>query len=147
MKSPCAGGSYQSSTGQSNCLPCPAGSFCTIGAFAPTVCPDKTFSLASADTCTTCPAGFFCTGGSRTACLAGTYQTLTGQSSCVSCDAGHFCPAGASSKTICAGATYSTGGASVCSACSAGSFCVNGIQNPCAAGTYQQLMRYVILSF
>ncbi|MBR2412472.1 MAG: hypothetical protein IKB10_02285 [Alphaproteobacteria bacterium] len=53
-----------------------------------------------------------------TACAAGTYQNVAGQSSCITCPAGSECPtAGLASHTLCEVGEYSVVGAVACLTC------------------------------
>lgn len=137
-----------------DCLMCSVGSFCaTPGLVAPTgdcdaghycarnvTVPNPTSGIVtlpySGDVFTgsievggdVCPAGHTCAAGTSipTPCIAGTYNSLTGQTSCTPCAEGHFCLEG------------STGFSG--SPCPAGFFCPNGTefatQYPCPNGTF-----------
>ena len=127
---PCPAGSY-CPYGAFAPAPCPAGSYCPAASAAPVTCPASTSSPAnstSAAACSLpCPAGSFCPGppGAAGACPAGTYSGA-GASACAACAAapGSFCAAGSASA---AGTP-----------CPPGSFCVGGaaLPVPCAAGLY-----------
>ena len=136
-QTPCAAGSYSSSTGAITCPACPAGSYCIVGSTVAILCPDGQYSSVSAAVCSTCVAGSYCKGGLMKQCSAGSYQPATGQSSCNSCPVGSYCLAGSITFTVCADALFSTGGSSTCNPCPAGSYCKGGVQNQCAAGSYQ----------
>lgn len=144
----CPAGKYSARVGAtqaSDCLPCPAGYFCT----EPTT--DYTANV--------CTAGYFCpegsTAGNTNACPAGTYSTTTGlksASECTVCPVGYYCIADAVTGIIapvaCAAGTYSgriklvaaTDGASRgCIACPAGYKCPNSPQyepEACPVGKY-----------
>ncbi|EDV28435.1 uncharacterized protein TRIADDRAFT_51343 [Trichoplax adhaerens] len=133
----CQDGNYQPSTGQSACIPCPAGYHCT----------DKTVAMA-------CTAGQYSTNGNMTCftCPTGTYST-SAAGSCTACPAGKECSNPALPQN-CASGTYSLGGATSCTTCPNGQIafnnhtgCLNcapgyecptpgGIQQPCPSGTY-----------
>ena len=81
---PCLAGSYTNTSGQSVCLPCPAGFFCTSGTSDFVASP--------------CPAGYFCLQGTPHAseypCPSGTFSARTRiqrMADCASCPAGQFC--------------------------------------------------------
>ena len=95
--SKCPSGTYQPSTGQSSCIPAPAGNFVA----------DNSSSMFGAT--------------AYTACAAGTYQSSTGKSSCSLCPAGSYCATtGLSAATgECAIGTYSLSGATACLSCPA----------------------------
>ena len=123
----CAAGSYQSSTGASSCVGCPARSYCPRGSVNPV----------------TCPAGYVCpaNNGNGTAfpCPPGTYSNVTGLAStseCTPCPATKYCGAqGALQPTApCSAGYYCLGGAVTATptdnvtgnACPAGSYCPSG---------------------
>ncbi len=148
---PCPSGRYNPSTNAtlSNCLWCPAGSFCIAGASSPSSCPSGTYCptntsrpilcpegtfVSTADNtvstvCTACTAGSFCFKGSssatQTVCTAGFYcPTGTGNSSLIVCPRGARCPAGSSYFTLCAAGSYSPQvGLSVCLTAPVGTYC------------------------
>ena len=108
----CAAGTYQSETGQSSCIPAPAGNM--------------------AQTTATVLIGAI----NYQACAAGTYQPSTGQTSCRSCPAGSYCEtAGLSAVTgECAVGSFAYAGAASCLSCpSTGLNDANG--NPVAGTT------------
>ena len=109
---------YYSSTGFAEnidgtiqCLPCPAGSFSTLGSLDCTVCspgyyaPNENSSSCRACQagkicedqgcieCSSCPAGSFSIPGSSncTLCSPGYYAPIEGSSSCYACQAGKVC--------------------------------------------------------
>ena len=78
----------------------------------------------------------------QTACLAGTYQSATGQDSCDDADAGSYVPiTGQTNQTDCATGTYqATTGQNSCDDADAGSYVPatgQTSQTDCAIGTYQ----------
>jgi hypothetical protein len=128
----CAPGSY-SPTGNSPCMPCPAGTYCaTRGMITPTMCPPNTYcSTIGTITPTMCPTPKTSPAGSsslsmcvtppvtpQVQCAPGSYSP-TGNSPCMPCPAGTYSSTtGAPSCTRCPGGTYNsnTGSTSV-SAC------------------------------
>ena len=139
----CAAGSYQSLTGQTACVTCPAGYYCPLGSVSPTACPSGTYRAATAgaiDTdCIETSQGYYVTDGgtTKTLCEAGyrcptsrnpvrvpcntptEYQDLAGQTSCKTCIEGNICPT--RTQTF---------------ACPAGSWCLSGAATACAGGDY-----------
>ncbi len=53
----CPTGQYQNNTGQSDCLPCPAGHECSNPAGDPQQCSAGFYSSGSAASCTACESG------------------------------------------------------------------------------------------
>lgn len=99
---PCASGSFSSSTGALACNPCPAGHSCSSPGLEPVSCAAGTLSTGSQTFCATCAVG--------------TYSAV-GSSSCSLCPEGKHC-ADPATPTDCPYGTYSVGGVvSVCTAC------------------------------
>ena len=117
MAQPCAAGTYQNVTGQSECAACPASYYCEgegtvqpqacpAGAWCPAestlpyehLCPNGTFSdalgLSSEAECTPCTPGFYCGEAGLTA--------PSGE-----CSSGHYC--GGRATTRLPATTSSTG--------------------------------------
>ncbi|MGD1050095.1 MAG: hypothetical protein ABR947_03390 [Solirubrobacteraceae bacterium] len=147
-ESPCAAGTYSSSSGATACTNTPAGTFiASMGAIAPGgSCLAGTYSAAGASACTNTPAGTFIPGNGATgpgsSCLAGTYSAA-GASACTNTPAGTFISGtGASGPGgSCPAGTYSaTAGATACTNTPAGtSIAGTGATGPgasCPAGTY-----------
>ena len=118
---PCAAGSFQNSSQQANCEPCPLGFFCSHSTSEPSVCPKGFY----------CPKGT--ANGTQHACPLGTFSRrfgLSTSSECSQCPPGYFC--GESALTSPSGL------------CGPGHFCTLGAQSPtptdnktggfCAAG-------------
>ena len=147
-ESPCAAGTYSSSSGATACTNTPAGTFiASMGAIAPGgSCSAGTYSAAGASACTNTPAGTFIPGNGATgpgsSCLAGTYSAA-GASACTNTPAGTFISGtGASGPGgSCPAGTYSSSaGATACTNTPAGTFIAStGATGPggsCPAGTY-----------
>ena len=128
-----------------DCLPCPAGSYCAgTGSAAPTgkceagyYCTGaegaETAGASSAQEAET-PAGSYSPAGSAKPiqCPPGTYSTAAKQAACTPCDAGKSCPArGMTAGTACLAGVY----------CPLESGSLVGTVHPrtCLAGTYQPL--------
>lgn len=114
----CKNGTYGNATmriDQSQCLSCPAGSFCGGGVIVGL-----------------CSAGWVCTGGSpvRSPSNIGGYI----------CPIGHYCPEGVTAPITCPTNFYSNvlGGRdkSVCGPCPKGYYCDSQSQSPCLPGYY-----------
>ena len=148
---PCRIGSYQPKSGQTECLPCPAGYEC-LGTSEETECASGTFSLAGQATCRACFAGSFCRDPSLlpqlcpagtfsvgaasecTDCKSGFYSVAVGASSCDPCPPAHSCANPASAPVECPQDEHAIDGK--CVACPTGSF--RGASEvscrPCPAG-------------
>eukprot|EP00704_Kipferlia_bialata_P000894 g894.t1 len=139
----CVPGEYQPSTGQSECITCPAGYYCVTG---------STTYVGSK-----CDPGHYCPEGSSTAtenaCPAGTYYTTTGNDSlahCIDCPPGKYCEGSAclTPTDVCTQGYYCTLAATVSTPldddtqggniCPAGSYCPAGASTAttCPAGKY-----------
>lgn len=141
----CPAGTYTDTTGNSECLACPAGKYCVRGTVTPV----------------DCIAGHYCPQGTRFSdefpCPAGSYSDTTGKAACDPCPAGNECPPGSSTSgtpcpiykycpqgtgygLICPAGSYNTANtgltsSSACTACPAGKYCVDGrITGDCEAG-------------
>uniref|UniRef100_A0A7S1UI10 EGF-like domain-containing protein n=1 Tax=Phaeomonas parva TaxID=124430 RepID=A0A7S1UI10_9STRA len=68
----CPPGRYENVTGQSQCRPCPRGSFCSEGAIQPQLCPAGSFqSSESSAACQLCPPNTYQPArGETTGCIA-----------------------------------------------------------------------------
>ncbi len=77
MCSTCLAGYYCPALGISSPLPCPLGSYCTLGS----------------NTSIPCPAGYVCPAlaSNFSSCPAGSYTVNTSSSSCILCPAGYYC--------------------------------------------------------
>jgi hypothetical protein len=76
------------------CVVCPRGTFCSVGAAVATPCAPGTFNPnASAQTCTSC--------------VSGTFQEARGRTACVACSRGHYCGDGAAAALPCPGGYFS----------------------------------------
>lgn len=136
---------------ESDCTPCPAGSYCLGGKTAPDgicqagyyctegtkyqtqfACPAGKYStranLTHVDECEDCPKGHYC--GSATVipieCPDGTYRDTVGgktDSDCITCPAGSYCIKGSVYPADCGIGMQSTQGESFCSQCDAGKYC------------------------
>lgn len=141
---------------RSECLPCPAGSYCDEGTETPTPAPVGYYipymgatSLSAALKCpagypcettgnyrysgSSCTKGYYCPPGSSSStgnpCPAGTYSDridLWDESQCTICPSGYYCEAASTSDDI--------------TICAQGYYCVAGTgsstQYPCPTGTY-----------
>ncbi len=132
VRSSCATGTYQASTGQTTCSNSGAGYYVsTTGATARSACGGNNYYCpnSSNSSTTTVTAGYYSTGGTST--------TRTGQSACGGNN--YYCSAGVQ-NTVTAG-YYSTGGTSTTrtgqTQCEAGNYCASGVKYGCGAGTYQ----------
>jgi hypothetical protein len=157
----CGAGSYKSSTGPGECVPCTAGTYCNTGSEIYLTCPTGASSApmsVSLHNCT-CLAGYEATsnGVSCTACVVGTYKSATGAGMCVPCTAGTYsnmtgaemcltCPTGTDSPpgsdTIldctCLTGYSGTSNGAACTACIAGTYkpASDGTCVSCPMGTY-----------
>ena len=131
---PASAGSYCPSGALVNARTCPSGSYCPAGATAPTACNAGTFNILAGQSASS--SCLVCTGG---------YYCVSNCSSPVSCPPGFYCPAGSSSATEnpCPVGTFkaASGGASSqsCDACPAGRYCpVQNLTNSiiCPARSY-----------
>lgn len=147
------------------CRPCTPGFTCPdAGTVSPFRLCDAGFVCRGGDAAAAelCALGSFCPAGSSapTACAAGTYQNITGQSACATCPPsffcgagfvvpaacppGYFCPSGTrfASQFPCPAGTFSAAfnlaSAADCTPCSAGSYCASpGLTAPtglCSSG-------------
>ncbi|CEM31004.1 unnamed protein product [Vitrella brassicaformis CCMP3155] len=107
---PCEEGTYQDQDERSECLTCPAGSYCGVATGFPSAA---------------CPEGHFCPAGTRYStefpCPAGTYNPDSGKQTwhaCLECPPGRYCPTQGLDSTVsptgsankCDGGFYCTGG-------------------------------------
>lgn len=155
----CAAGYYRT-LAMTACGKCPVNTYsasgagvctsCTSGTVAPEgstsssacqVCAAGTFyeTVNGVGVCSTCPVGYYCpSGGSKLACPAGQYNSLTGQSSCTACPKNTYSTStGATSSSTCvscATGTVSEAGATACTTCSAGSVASSGSCVQCGTG-------------
>ncbi len=107
----CGPGYYQAQSGQTSCLPSPAGSF---------------VATANAVAAALCQGGF--------------YQPQTARTSCIQAPAGTSAAQGASAADPCVDGTFSSVGAAVCTVSAPGSYVSptdHTRQVPCGLGTYQ----------
>jgi hypothetical protein len=92
---PCPAGSF-CSLGVSNRPPvlCPPGSWCPSSSSAPTPCPASSFCADASSAPTRCPIGFFCPKNSTAPlkCTVGTSCWQEGMSEAYVCPAGSYCP-------------------------------------------------------
>ena len=144
---------------------CNTGTYCPTGSAAPIDCPagfvGRAPKLEFASQCDVCRPGGMCPAGSAnetpcalgthapstqsarcSACPAGKYPDVKGQTGCKECPpSGHFCPAGSAAPVACLAGTWSsTSGLSSreqCTDCPMGSFCGEGVSqpHPCPAGS------------
>ena len=125
----CSEGKYQSASGASACIACPAGSMCVKRATSPALCAPGTVARG--------PLGSECEP-----CNAGTYQSGSGRTLCEACPAGFYCEERAGAPTACDEGSYrySVGATSSadCAPCPPGSACATGATMPmvCAPGSY-----------
>jgi hypothetical protein len=134
---PCAPGTYMTTTQASECLQCPAGSYCVDGINTPN-CPAGNYCPAGTGVVLPeCPIGTF--GGSEsldeetdcTPCTGGKYCSTTGLDAPEGpCDVGFFCTERSPSNRPVAGATFGP--------CPIGHSCLSDTTNPaqCTDGTY-----------
>ena len=144
---PCSSGRYGDRSGlhaADECLVCPPGHACSIGATAAVACTPGTVAVNSSSS-------------ACTSCAEGSYQGDEGQTACMACGDGYRCPKGSivPIPATCAAGTYldivldlcigcpdgkwCAGGASQPRNCTRGGFCVANASEPiaCPAGTYQ----------
>lgn len=140
----CEGGSYQSNSGQGQCLDCPSGYYCD-------------FSDAPLDDFSSfvCPRGYYCPVGTSQQndfpCPSGTYGQTTGLQSegqCVDCPARRYCeePGRTNPGPLCSAGFYCVQRANSSTPtdgvtgneCPAGQFCEEGTSVPvdCPRGRY-----------
>ena len=134
---PCAAGSYKDTTGSAPCTACGVGQYSIVVAsassmpclacLANTASPAGSSSFAACVTVTDCWAGHTGPyGGPCTACVAGTYKSVTGSATCTACPAGTTSQVASTSSAACivadcnAGYTGPSGGP--CAACVAGKY-------------------------
>ncbi|XP_028320851.1 uncharacterized protein LOC114474630 [Gouania willdenowi] len=146
---PCLSGTYQSLSGQADCVKCPAGFYCAGSVDA------DTGGLSGTQTPIQCPKGHFCPTGTQTGvaypCPAGTFSKqmgLSNNSGCELCPPGRYCSSsGLSAPTGVCSPGYLCIHGSVSAQpdegpmggrCSAGSYCPNGTSYmiPCPVGTF-----------
>lgn len=150
---PCAAGKYSSTTGNTVCADCPAGTFNpNEGQTECTACPPGKYSSTTGNiACANCPAGTFNPDEGQTACAAcppGQYQSATGSILCVNCPANTYNPsAGQTECLACPAGTNSAPGSTECTAPTGDSDC-DGIPDadddcpggddtgPCDAGAF-----------
>jgi hypothetical protein len=142
----CVGDGYYSPVNDDNRYICPAGSYCSGCAAAPTCCPDGTYSTATGNTsvasCTNCAAGTAgigdCQASNTCATCSAGYYSAAGSASCSICAAGTYSSAGSSSCGTCPAGTYSAAGSAVCTACPAGYYSDSASSSCtiCPVGTY-----------
>jgi len=129
-------------TSIADCVGCPEGTFCPVGASEATNCSAGTYNpdpnqqtclSCSVGTyqedegmtaCSLCPAGSYCPAGSAMplTCASGTYQNETGRASCDPCPAGFACRAGATEAVECAAGTTTSVQQDLCVLCPAGQY-------------------------
>ena len=137
----CPTGTYNELPGQTACTNCPAGTYNDLtgqdsAKDACQSCASGYYSVAGSESCTQAQAGYYVNNDAsgQTACAAGTYNSLPGQTSsaaCLDCSAGTYSASGASSCITCSGDTYNTSsGSATCQACGAGSY-ANGSHTGC----------------
>jgi len=143
---PCAPGTYGFGliTNQSQCLPCPTGSYCNGGTVIE--CPAGTYCPPRAAGPTPCPAGLYgsdaglSTAACNGLCQAGYYCNAGSTTSTQQvCEAGYFCPTGTYSTCPTGTASCPTGaGTQLPQLCPAGTYCPKGssIATKCPGGTY-----------
>ena len=140
----CEGGSYQSNSGQGQCLPCPPSYYCDFNS-APLI----DFSSF------VCPRGYYCPESTAQQydfpCPSGTYGRITAlatASQCTDCLSGHYCqePGRSNVGPLCSAGFYCIGRANSSTPtdgvtgdrCPAGHYCVEGVSVPteCPRGRY-----------
>mmetsp|Transcript_13452 Transcript_13452/g.20357 ORF Transcript_13452/g.20357 Transcript_13452/m.20357 type:complete len:4776 (+) Transcript_13452:55-14382(+) len=138
----CPDGTFGAAPGATECVTCPAGSYCNENATAPIICPDGSYCPASSSfpiicrngtygngtglidqsQCRQCPEGYFCNGGQIIdKCAAGWVCSGSSPSRIPTdvggyiCPVGHYCPEGATAPIRCPNNFYSAveGGRSV----------------------------------
>ena len=133
---PCPIGTYNPDTLKSqlsDCITCPAGSYCTSPAAIATTgsCQAGYYCLSGSTTNTPktglCAIGSYCPSGSATqiACPAGKFGDHEGMITCTNCPSGFTCEGGSDSPVI----------------CPAGYYCEEQTSDPipCATGTYNPI--------
>lgn len=152
----CPKGTYNENKGkylQSDCLPCPAGTYCDrTGTSYPTPCPKgKTSATVGAKVstvCKSCTPGTYCPNrfSGVLPCPAGTYSSTSDAIKCTPCDPGVYLP-GTSNRNqnippavVCPQGSYCPGGYGEPTQCPAGRYCPGtGLSTPgtaCPAGYY-----------
>ncbi len=139
-QTPCPVGTFRSKTNGasvSDCGPCPAGYFCTIGCSEPRACPVGLYCGPATKLPTKCPSGYF-----------GASPYLRDKTQCTACWAGRFCSVGGLTLPDgkCDPGYYCNGTSSVPNPqdgvmgnlCPAGGVCPAGstAPQPCLPGTY-----------
>ena len=185
----CPAGSFQNETGATHCATCSLGHFCVEGSSVERPCAAGSFGRTTGKEsdaeCEVCPRGAFCFAGAVlpmncsagtyaanqnsalcTACAAGSFQDLDGQSACKPCSRGFMCPKGSVVEIpaacnpgdfhncsrgtecgdfnetadchACPPGSWCAGGSSQPRACNRGTYCVGSAssETPCAAGLY-----------
>ena len=139
---PCPAGRFSPATGQrvlQDCILCPRGFYCTVGAIYAQPCPPNVFGNSTgltSDVCSgPCPKGSFCVAQSDipVVCSPGSYSA--GQvSSCTDCPAGYSAAVpGADSCTMCSVGKYALRKRSI--ACDK---CFQGAVEPCCSCCFAQ---------
>lgn len=112
---------------ETDCLPCPEGSYCTSPSVIPYLCPSKYFCPARSELPLPCPKGYYCPPQSsdKVICPSGNYCPELSEGP-LACQQGTYCPEGAGEPSDCPLGTYSpsTSNSNVDS-------CI-----PCPPGTY-----------
>ena len=97
----CNAGFYRDSS-NSNCIGCPANSYCPAGSTAPTSCPAEYISEKYSAEITHCikSTTTSTTTNTNTACNAGFYHEAS-SNNCLGCPANSYCPAGSTAPIAC----------------------------------------------
>ncbi|KAL8012133.1 putative tyrosine-protein kinase ephrin type A/B receptor [Plasmopara halstedii] len=122
---PCRAGwfsMFNASTGDSKCVGCPRGYFCSGSCSLPVACPKGTSSgVEFAHEVTACQA-----------CSIGMYAHSEGLSTCLTCPAGAFCSDPNASPQPCPSGFFSSSGETQCHECPAGNFNNESFQSKCS---------------
>ncbi len=139
----CNSGWYQDQYSQTNCKPCPAGTYAEVkGLITCAHCPAGYMSSARSSLCTPCNTGYYSSSYGSASCYEcgpGTYQNLAAQTGCIPCPVGYYedemgktqckaCPAGTYNNqtgmstvnacVVCPPSTYNANtGSAECTAC------------------------------
>ena len=144
LPTPCNATTYASSTGQWECLDCPAGYYCGEAATNPANCPAGLYcpvGTGAYSDIPRCPPGSYSNATNRVAetdctlCSGGaacTASALTAPDA--DCQAGYYCTAGAQTVISATGTLGGSGGQ-----CPAGSYCPvrSAVPTLCAPGSYR----------
>ena len=135
----CRAGYYCPSTLVVQEIPCPAGSYCPLGATAPLLCNTGEYCAPGSPAPADCPPGSYCRNPQTppVSCRAGTYCPSRSAAE-IPCPLGSYCPAGSGAAITCAQGKYCPAGSSEQNDnCPAGFYCMTpSSMTACPGGTY-----------